>query len=554
MKLLLLSAFLLYFSSVLIAQVPTDYAFAVKAGGTGTEEGKAIATDADGNVFVAGFFKNTATFGLLTPVTSAGNHDAFLAKYDSTGNAIWVKQFGGTDNDEGLGVATDNNGNVYYCGSFGLTADAGTDTTMTSAGFFDIFLFKYDNNGNFIWARSYGASASDYGNGLDCDGSSVYMTGSFFTSAVFDSFTLTANGQADVFLAKINSNGTVVWAEKAGSTIADNGKGIAVSDDGSVFITGSFSGTATFYGSPNVTLTTTGLTDVYTAKYDGNGDVLWAKKGGGSDNEYPYAIDTDINGNSFIAGFYSSSTATFGTQMLSNSGNGDIYVIKYDASGNISWAKDIGAADYDYAYGLTVDDGANVIVTGGFGGTVMFGSTSLTSASATTEDMFITKLDNGGNYLWAIKAGAAGSNYVWGNGVAIGVDGDIFATGSFEATANFGTTTLISLGGDETYGEDVFVCKIDQAVTPILSVSENSKSGLNVYPTLVTDFFTLSGAEKITKAELISMDGKIIPLVVTSVNNNSAIMNTGGADNGIYLVRIINNGESIPAGKIIVSK
>lgn len=541
MKKSIMSAALL-FSVNLIAQVPSDYAWAVKAGGAGTEEGKAIVADGQGNVFVGGFYKDTATFGSLSPVMAVANHDAFVAKYDSMGNALWVNSIGGGDIDEVYGVSVDGAGNVFATGVYATSATAGT-TTLTSAGSIDFFVAKYNAAGALSWIKSLGSTNSEYGYAIetDADGNS-YVAGKFNTSTTLGGVALTANGQDDIFILKLDSTGAVTWAKRAGSTSSDYAKGIALDAAGNIYITGNFSGTATFYGSTNVTLTTAGQWDAFIAKYDASGNVLWAKKGGGSSHDHGLGIDTDANGNSTITGYYQSTSAVFNGVTLTSAGNWDMFVARFNSAGTQTWAKRFGAAQYDYAYAVNVDKNNQIYLTGGFGTTVAFGSYTITSTNSATEDMFITKLDTAGNTLWAIKAGAPAGEYTWGNAISSDQFGGVYATGSFEGTASFGTTSLVSSGGDELYGEDIFVCKIDQAVITAGVTNAGGLLRAAIYPTLTSGMVYIEASEPITSVKL--TDGMGREIASQKLSAFSYQMQLGSLPAGVYFVHVTSGGST----------
>ena len=542
MKKAITTAALLLCTLEFFAQVPINYAWAVKAGGTGTDEGKAIAADGKGNVFVGGYYKATATFGSLPTITAVAGHDAFVAKYDSMGNALWVRTIGGADVDEIYGISTDGDGNVYAVGAYGTSLTAET-TTLTSAGSIDGFIAKYNAAGGLSWIKSLGAVNSDYAYAIETDAAgNCFVAGKFNASTSIGGASLTANGADDIFVAKLDSTGTVVWAKSAGSTSSDFAKGISLDGAGNIYITGNFSGTATFYGSTNLTLTTAGQWDAFIAKYDASGNVLWAKKGGGSTHDHGLGIDTDANGNSTITGYYQSTSATFNGVTLTSAGNWDMFVARFNSAGTQTWAKDFGAAQYDYAYAVHVDKNKQIYLTGGFGTTVAFGTFTLTSANSATEDMFIAKLDTAGTVLWAMKAGATGGEYTWGNGISSDQFGGVYATGSYEGTAGFGTHSLTSSGGDEAYGEDVFVCKIDQAAITTGIRSGVSNGTTQIYPTLTQDAITIEGNTEI--ASIVLYDNLGRRLEAHQPNAAAYELKLGGRPAGIYFVHVTMNGST----------
>ena len=315
--------FILAICSVALFAQNEDWIWANQAMGTYSNYGNDIAVDANGNSYVTGYFWGNATFGTTT-LTSSGQYDIFVAKMDSSGNWLWAKKAGGTNYDDGYGIAVDANGNSYVTGYFLGDADFG-NTTLTSSGGSDIFVAKLDINGNWRWAKQARGTSYDkgYSIAVDANGNS-YVTGGFEESATFGTTTLTSSGNEDIFIAKLDINGNWLWAKKAGGTSYDYGCCIAVDDNGNSYVTGVFEGSATF---GTTTLTSSGNEDIFVAKMDSNGNWLWAKKAGGQSNDGGRSITVDDNGNSYVTGYFEEST-TFGITTLTSSGDYEIFVAK----------------------------------------------------------------------------------------------------------------------------------------------------------------------------------------------------------------------------------
>ncbi len=279
------------------------------SGGIFTDQGNGVAVDSSGNSYVTGFFMNSATFAPgeanETTLNAVGSEDMFVAKYSSNGALLWVKQAGGTL-VQGLGIAVDNSGNCYVTGLYFLgSATFGqgetNQTTLSPLGSQDFFVAKYDSNGALVWAKAAGGMSGDEGFAIAVDSSgNSYVTGFFVFLATFgqgeaNETTLTSAGSADIFVAKYGSNGTLLWAKRAGGTVTDQGSGIGVDSSGNSYVTGVFEGTATFGpGEANQTmLTSTGNSDVFIAKYNSNGALLWAKRAGGNFTTKGSAIAVD---------------------------------------------------------------------------------------------------------------------------------------------------------------------------------------------------------------------------------------------------------------------
>ncbi len=360
----------------------------------------------------------------------------------------WATQAGGSSADRGNGITIDDAGNSYVTGTFYGTATFGS-YTITGNGGLDIFIAKMDAIGNWQWATHAGGSSWDLAYGITIDNAgNSYVTGKFEGTATFGSYSLTCNGGSYIFVAKMNANGNWQWAVKAGGISTDRGLGITIDDAGNSYATGFFCETAIF---GSYSLTCSGERDIFIAEIDAHGNWLWASSAGGTSDDRGYGITIDNAGNSYVTGLFRE-TATFGSYSLTSSGSEDIFVAKMDANGNWLWATKAGGTSDDRGYGITIDDAGNSYVTGSFMSTATFGSYSLTSSGI--EDIFVAMMDDSGNWLWTTKAG--GTDEDCGNGITIDNAGICYVTGCFYQTATFGSYSLISSGG-----YDVFVAKMD---------------------------------------------------------------------------------------------
>ena len=511
-----------------------QWLWAENAGGSHADFGNGISTDADGNVYVTGYFySSTASFGPFN-LTSNGELDIFVAKMDSNGNWLWAENAGGSYMDFGNGISTDADGNVYVTGYFGGIASFGP-FNLTSNGDHDIFLAKIDSNGYWLWAEKAGGSYYDkaYGISTDADGN-VYVTGCFGETASFGPFNLTSNGDYDIFVAKMDSNGYWLWAEKAGGSYHDEAYGISTDSYGAIYVTGFFCISANF-GFFN--LTSNADYDIFAAKMDTNGNWLWAENYGGFEFDLELGISTDPNGDVYVTGnFYG--TATFGPFNLTSNGGNDIFVAKMDTNGNWLWAENYGGFEFDLELGISTDPNGDVYVTGNFYGTATFGPFNLTSNGG--NDIFVAKMDSNGNWLWTENAG--GIHCDFGNGISTDPNGDVYVTGYFQATASFGSFNLTSNGE-----YDIFVAKLNSSVSAENEIIP-SEIGLSNYPnpfnpeTTISFSFTAKDAKN-AKIEIYNLKGQRIKQF-SIFNSQSSILWDGKDENnqpvgsGIYFYKL----------------
>lgn len=442
----------------------------------------------------------------------------------------WAKGIGGTGFDRSNRIATDASGNVYITGSFSATADFDPGpgvANLTAGGSNDIFFAKYDANGNYIWAKKIGSTSpgSEAGYGIAVDaGGNVYLTGQFIATADFDpgpgTVNLTSFGSIDVFLAKYNSSGNYIWAKKIGGASNDDVKNIWMDAGGNLFIIGTFLGTADFDpGAGVVNLTSSGNNDICFAKYDANGNYVWAKSIGGANNDSGWKIVVHATGNVYICGSFSG-TSDFdpgpGTVNLTSAGVDDLFFAKYDGGGNYIWAKRIGSTADDNAYSIATDAAENVYITGSFQLTVDFdpGPGTFNMTSNGIKDILFAKYDSSGNYIWAKNIGSSG-NYGYGWNIALDAGINIYLTGWFRGTTDFdsgpGTVNLTSSAGSF----DILFAKYDNNGNYIWAKNIGSANddfgwdiisdvGSNVYITgqfdLTPDFDPGPGTANLTSA------------------------------------------------------
>lgn len=435
--------------------------------------------DASGNVFITGEFSSQVDFdpgpGTVT-LTSSGNADMFIAKYDASGNYLWAKGIGSSSsNDNGSSLTVDGSGNLYVTGYFQGTVDfdpgAGT-AELTNIGWDDIFLAKYDASGNYVWAKVIGGTNTDLAVSVSLDGSgNILLTGTFTGTVDFDpgsaTTNLTSGGQSDIFLAKYDASGNFVWAKRLGGTSTDNVSYLTTDGSGNIYITGNYNGTADFdpgAGSANLT-TFNGNTDLYLAKYNGSGEYVWAKSIGNSGSDCGVSISLDGSGNIHLTGYFQG-TVDFdpgsGTSNLTNVGGFDIFLAKYDNTGNHLWSKQLSGISLEESTSIALDGNGNVYLTGYFSGTVDFdpgsGTTNLTSNGG--NDIFFAKYNVSGEYVWASAIGGTSTDCP--NTISLDAGGNLYISGYFNQTVDFdpgsGTSNLTSLSGSNYGFVAVYSC------------------------------------------------------------------------------------------------
>jgi hypothetical protein len=424
-----------------------SWLWASRYGGAGSNISRSIALDDAKNIYTAGYFDGTYSYG-TSFLSSAGMSDICITKTYANGNPHWSKRAGSTGNDCAYSIAVDDARNTYITGSFQETVSFGS-TNLTSSGSNDIFVAKMSSTGSWLWAARAGGDGADTGNGISLDSAgNIYVTGYFSEIADFGSSTQTSAGVYDVFVAKLDNDGNWLWSRKLGSTSQDQGKAICARPDGTCYITGSFYGTVSV-GTVAV-LISAGLNDAFIAGISTGGTWLWARRAGGTAGDCGEAVSYDAANNCYVTGEFRLD-AQFGATTLTSAGNEDVFLTKLNSAGTWQWAVRGGGSSNDTGYGISCAGDGYVYASGRFGTTASFGTHTLSSAGSS--DAFITGINSNGNWQWAVRVGGVDSDYCYG--IMTDNLNSIYLTGFFMGTADFGPFTLTSSGSN-----DAFVAKL----------------------------------------------------------------------------------------------
>ena len=533
-------------TNLVTAQTPI-WAWAKSAGSISNEYSNAVCTDASGNVYITGtFIGSTITFGSYTLQNEAmGSHDIFVVKYNASGNVLWAKSAGGTSSDYAYGICADIGGNVYITGYFNSPSITFGTITLTNSGINDIFVVKYNNVGNVLWAKSATGSSADYSYGICTDvNSNVYITGRFYSSPlIFGSITVTNKGNYDIYLAKYDASGNVLWANGMGGTSEDGGRGVCTDASGNVFITGFLQTSATF-GSE--TITGYGYSNIFVVKYDTYGNNLWAKSAiGPTQANYVRAgsIACNEDGNVYVTGSFQN-TISFGNDTLASSGTYVIFLAKYDANGNALWGRTPGGTGNDIGSGICTNSNGKVFITGYYGsGYLNFGGFPVQNANTGIYDIFVAEYDANGNAIGA--TGIGGQDYDYGMGICKGLGGDVYVTGYFGSyNLSFGSTMLTNNGSYDT-----FLAKLS-TLEGIEDFPNKDNSSLILYPNPATTTFTLQLPPDFSPATLQIFNALGAMVYEQSITQASTLIHLNKPA-GIYFVKV-DDGDRVVMGKLVV--
>jgi hypothetical protein len=491
------------------------------------DAGRAVCSDKDGNIIVAGYFSGKVFFDTL--YQGRGTDDAFLVKFSKEGDLIWVITIGGPREDAAMGVDTDKEGNIYVTGEFDSLMIL-ENKVLFSAGGKDIFLAKYNSNGQLIWAQRAGGTGYDSGNAISVDkNGSAYITGKFENFASFGTQVITSNGFFDIFFAKYDTDGNLLWLKKAGGVKEDVGLGIATDTLGNCYATGYFNETVDFEAS--ILSTPSVSSEIFILKIDSVAEYDWVHQAGGLRGDVGYSIDVDFDRNSYITGYFTD-IAYFGNNSVTAVSYNDIFVAKYSPKGLNLWAKSAGGRLLDIGTGVAVAKDGSVFVTGVIDSVVYFETDTIFLSRK--DDVFIAKWDKNGNYKWVKTAGGVNSQI--GLAICTGNDKDVYITGYFYSQIDFGDTIIY-----QPNDADIFVAKLND---PLLSdeVIKKQTIAVNVYPNPVNDLTRIESDDflnKVIELSITDIAGKVFLETKHQLMNINAIdLDISMLNEGIYFIRI----------------
>ena len=526
-----------------------DFKWTNREGSWAYDYGYGIATDIAGNVYVAGKYEMNANFS-GTILSDYGNHNIYIAQYSPSGILNWIRTAGGTYGDYAKALYCDGS-SVYIAGEIegyghSITFE-NSPVTITCIGDNDMFLAKYDLDGNLLWAVSGGGYYSDKALGITADkNGNVYVCGFFTNTAIFSGTTIYGNGNKEIFIAKYDMNGNFIWIRQAGGPGRDEAKAIKCDASGNVYITGMYEDGKLY---ESFTLASPqDYFNIFLAKYDPDGNLAWVKTAGGNYDDVAWALTIDDAGKIFIAGEFNA-TATFDTIKLITTGSANIFVACYEDTGTALWAASAGGPLIDRARGIGCD-GTNLYITGQFSMSANFGSFSLIGTDSS--EIFIARLNNEGDFEWATAVGGPPDSvetlsYESGNSIYAENTGNVYVTGTLLNGGIFGSTAITPYSRS-----DVFITKLTAGLG--VSVVENNKPEISIYPNPGSGKFTINLNYPDLHKKQISATNCLGQLIYKKTVESSSQLNIdlSAYKKGIYFIEIKTEDHAIFREKIFL--
>ena len=523
-----LSAFLLS-ATCIYSQAPV-WQWAKQSVGDGHDYGISIDTDSEGNSYVTGTFQPPSVVignDTLTATTTF-NSGYYVAKYDPDGNAVWARTISGqaTMNSTGISLNSTNDELVVtgYYKSIGYI-NFGSDSITSGTSFFESYITKYDSAGNSIWTSNGGPSAwngqINFEVRLDASGNS-YMAGTFEDS---------------IYLKKFDPAGTELWFRKFSGNMSNTFFwSLDVNAAGESVVAGYFANTSLVIDTITIALNSNGYTIVL-VKSDAQGHVLWAKNDGQVASLYKPDIALDNSGNFYITGYFNGSTCIFDTTTLYNQGVDDIFLVKYNTSGDVQWAQSAGGFHFDQGMGIATDQQNSCYITGLFRSVASFGPHFVFNNG--DPEIFVAKYDASGNALWAKQAG--GDLVEYGSAIAIDDSTNCYITGCFTSPSPSFDMVTLQNSSPQWNPYDLYIAKL--GADNFTGIPEMATPSVIVYPNpLVTESVVfIPGGKGEHTFELYDIRGAL--LHHSKFYGNQVTIQRENLSPGIYVLRVISTQE-----------
>lgn len=556
---------LLFLSLVpFLSNAQLNYHLGFSLGYLGTDGGNSMAIDAANNVYVAGTYQ---TYIDMDPgsgtvaLNDTGSSGGFLAKYTPAGALVWAKNISTSV------LTVDAAGNIYASGFYNAPIDLGGGP-LSVAGDYDFFVAKFDSDGNHVWSRGFGGAGTDQVTSIKVsnNGSVIVVGGSFEETVVMDGFTLVSNantGYSNSLVASFDGSGDVQWAYGFGRTGFgfDRVGEVALDNSGSAFFIGTFSSTNIDFdpGAGIHLLSSNGSSDIYVTRFDATGSFAGAFSIGGSTGELAGGIDIAANGDIYITGYSNSDSIDVDQQAGEAWLYGDssilfvqdIIVVKYDFNADYQWGFRIGKRDSDTGWEINADAEGNVFVSctmgdvnvdfdPGVGVHYLSGDTTFTKVTSV-----LAQYNSDGDFVDAFSLYDARNN-----DMALSGDGKVWIVGNL----NGSTLDLNPGAGDATVTNagltDAFIAAYSYLEQ--VGVEEQQSRAINVYPVPAKDFVKISTHKNFNaQVEIYDVAGKLVKQVWMESDGRISLE---GLNEGTYFLNMKTATGNSVSVKVMVVK
>lgn len=468
-----------------------------------------VASDKAGNVYLLGNYTTTRDFdpGPLTYNLNGVFNivSGYILKLNSNGEFIWAKPIYPSTAGQYFNpkkIAVDTTGHVCITGEFNGTVYFNPNAAVnnsTSLGFNDIFVAKYDTNGNYQWHQTYGSAGTETGRSITMNkaGTEIYVTGEFEQTVDFDASAstnnLTSSAAKDGFILKLDGDGNYQWVTRIAGSSDQLPVALAIDIENNILVAGTMQGTTAFANGGVMNITSNGLSDAFVAKYAGtDGSVLWAKRIGGVENDQMTTICADYYTNSiYVGGHFTGTVDMDPGPDVSNSSSlfiaglgtpNDVFVVKLNGNGEFVRKQLMQNVYENTLADMEVDKQSKLYLTGNFFGDMNLGNGNVTAASY---DGFIAKYDSAGNFVWSVKNG--GGNNDVPMDIEVNENLDILNVGTYNYGGP-GYAVPLTIGGAATsplsmLGEESIMIQYRQRTPQVVTLTFPNwqGSGLSYY-------------------------------------------------------------------------
>lgn len=490
---LLLPGLIAFLGTITSLQAQPTWQWARQGGGTGYDNGRAVATDNHGHVYVGGQFTDGASFGSIH--LGRPGHNAYLARYDSTGAAQWAQVLAGTGQSTVADVAVDRAGNVYAVGTFSGTATFGTSTFTSSrpdSARPDGFAVKLDPQGNLIWATHLQGSVMAVLVNVEPTSVSVDTLGGVCIGGTFSSQltvgSVTLNGATNpvptVFILKLDANGAGAWGVKVNGCTFSVCRDVQFDGHGYIFAVGIYIGFGTLGQGALISTVNNNIYDSFLCLINSStGHVNWVRTGASSPGFVGMnSVAVDSIGDAYVTGLFNTMAIFDGIRSFSSlTGGAETFVAKFGYQrGRAQWVKTGSASTMSRGRAICTDRQGNSYVVGEFTDSLTFDSTTVLTSNDSL-NVYVVSYDSQGNYRWAQQAGGTGDDYALGAALDVRGQG-LYVTGSSTGATVFGSQTLPGHG----VVADMYLARL-RFGGPLAVVPDREEPMMDVYPNPADD-------------------------------------------------------------------